>query len=306
MNVSVIICTWNNAPRLATTLEAFQKCNVAGGIRWELIVVNNNCSDETDETIEAFAHALPIVHVREPRQGLSHARNAGLQAASGQLALFTDDDVKPVSKWIDAYWECFLSKPAGHYFGGPVESEFESAPPDPELIPLAPHSVKGLDLGTEARPLLTHEFFIGPNWACPTQAARTAGGFDPAKGLNPARSKVRVGEETDLMSRLKRLGLSGWYVPKAKIIHTVPAAKCTLAHIAERAEAYGEYAAAQYAERETAACSRSRPPMWMYRMALEYWVKWLSEKALGRKGYVNYIAWREMLGRIRAFRAMSL
>ena len=84
--VSVVLCTWNNAKRLAITLDAISKC--AFDMKWELVVVNNNCSDETDQVVEACREKLPIVYVHETRQGLSRARNAGLSAASGELVVF--------------------------------------------------------------------------------------------------------------------------------------------------------------------------------------------------------------------------
>jgi glycosyltransferase involved in cell wall biosynthesis len=65
-------------------------------------VVKNNSADNTTGVVEAFA-ATARVRVRyrvEARQGLSHARNAGLALAEGHIVAFTDDDVGPAPDWV--------------------------------------------------------------------------------------------------------------------------------------------------------------------------------------------------------------
>ena len=230
-NVSVMICTWNNSQRLAVTLGALSRCVIPDGLTWELIVVNNNCTDDTDWTVARFTSMLPIVYVHEPRQGLSNARNAGLGGAHGRLIIFTDDDVKPCPGWLAAYWAAYQAMPRGCYFGGPVESEFESGRPDEELLQIAMPSVKGMDWGPGPRRLIKGEDFAGANWACPTEAVAAAGGFDTSLGLDPSLSYMRGGEETDIMRRLRSAGVVPWYLPEARLSHFVPASKATVEHI---------------------------------------------------------------------------
>lgn len=85
MKISVIICTWNNAKRLAITLQSFTTCSIPDDVTWEVVLVNNNCTDETDQVVGQFKGKLPLVYVREPQQSLSRARNAGLAVATGRL-----------------------------------------------------------------------------------------------------------------------------------------------------------------------------------------------------------------------------
>ncbi|MCC6444207.1 MAG: glycosyltransferase family 2 protein [Armatimonadetes bacterium] len=234
MDISVILSTWNNSNRLRITLEAISQCKVPEGILWELVLVNNNCTDETDEVARNFADKLPILYIKEPRQGLSRAKNAGIKAARGKLIIFTDDDVKPCRDWIAIYWSAYQANPEGYFWGGPIESEFGNGNIDEELVRLAPPSVKGLSFGSDMKILSPDEYLVAANWACPAEAIRTAGGFDISTGLNPASGKVIVGEETDLMSRLMQMGLVENYLPEAGIKHFVPEDKCSLGHILSR------------------------------------------------------------------------
>lgn len=298
MDISVIMCTWNNARRLAVTLGAMAGCEVPDTVKWELVLVNNNCTDDTDKVVAEHAEALPINYVKEPRQGLSKARNAGLQAASGKLIIFTDDDIKPCREWLTLYWGAFQEKPKVFFFGGPVESEFEGGKPDEELLNIAPGSVRGWSSGDEPKDLDSNDFFLSANWACPRDRLEIVGGFNVNKGINASSTKIRVGEETDVMRRLRKLGMKGWYIPKATVIHMVPEHKCNIKHIGDRNEAYGIEIAKERYKSPIESSAMRRVPYWMYKRAFGAWARWIGRKLLRRKGYREYLKWRLMKGTI--------
>jgi glycosyltransferase involved in cell wall biosynthesis len=303
-DVSVMICTWNNSRRLAAALTALSQCIVPGELTWELIIVNNNCTDDTDRVVARFVNTLPIVYLRESRQGLSNARNAGLSAARGRLILFTDDDVRPHPRWIAAYWTAYQATPQGHYFGGPVDSEFEGGKPDEELLRVAFPSIKGLDWGSRARQLTKSEGFAGANWACPAHAFSAGHKFDTSLGLDSSSPQMRLGEETDLMMRLRIDGMLPWYLPDARLSHFVPASKCTLEHIAARYEAFGRYSAHASFARPRRPRTIWGWPRWLSGQAMKLCLKWLWARARGHKAYGEYMQWRHMLGMLKATREL--
>jgi glycosyltransferase involved in cell wall biosynthesis len=266
------------------------------------VVVNNNCSDNTDDVVKEFYQRLPIRYVHERIQGLSQARNAGLKAASGKLIVFTDDDVKPDTEWIASYWNAFQKRHAGYYFGGPVQSEFEGNKPDNELLAYAPPSVKGLDFGTKERKLEIGEKFVSANWACPLYGLNTAGGFDTRFGLDPTLGKARIGEETDLMKRLQKAGYSPWYLPDALIVHFVGRQKSTFKHIASRYQAQGFFIGQQNAQ-----SIKKRPrfygiPKWLYKQAMILLYDLAVEKIKGKKGYAKYMRFKYKIGEMQGMR----
>ena len=75
MDVSVIIPTFNNAAMLATTLSAFERVHFPKDT--ELVVVDNNSTDDTAETINTFVDKLPVRFAFEPRQGICAAKIEG-------------------------------------------------------------------------------------------------------------------------------------------------------------------------------------------------------------------------------------
>src|SRR3970040_380046 len=87
MDVSVVIGTYNRAIPLGRTLTALRGQRTAPGLTWELVVVDNNSSDETRAVVSAASAAFPVPmrYVFESRQGISHARNAGIHNAKGGI-----------------------------------------------------------------------------------------------------------------------------------------------------------------------------------------------------------------------------
>ena len=79
MLITVAVCTFNRAASLRRTLESLAAMNVPGDLVWEVVVVNNNCTDRTDEIIETFGQRLPLRRMVEElrHDGKLHVRGAG-------------------------------------------------------------------------------------------------------------------------------------------------------------------------------------------------------------------------------------
>ena len=122
LKLTAAICTWNRCESLRQTLEGFTHLNVPADTEWELLVVNNNCTDRTDDVLRSFEHRLPIRRAFEPTPGQSNARNRIVAEATGDYILWTDDDVTVSPDWLVAYAEAFRARPEGGLFGGPIRA----------------------------------------------------------------------------------------------------------------------------------------------------------------------------------------
>lgn len=237
--LTVAICTWNRAALLRQTLERMTALVVpAGG--WELVVVNNNCTDDTDAVLADYAARLPIVRVAEPVPGLSNARNAAVRTARGRHLVWTDDDVLVSAGWLAAYAEAFAGWPDAVVFGGPVAPWFPGPPPawlTAEWRRLAP-AYACIDHGPEPFALDDRRVPFGANMAFRLDALR-AHPFDPALGVRPDRRMG--GEETAVVRALLAAGEAGRWVPAARVEHWIPPERQTLAWLRRWYEAYGEY-----------------------------------------------------------------
>src|SRR5437660_1895674 len=100
--ISVIVPIRNGERHVAEQLAALRRQTYGG--TWELIVVDNGCSDRSMEIVEHCRDQLPglvIVDARR-RRGLGRARNAGASAARGELLAFCDADDAVAPTWLEA------------------------------------------------------------------------------------------------------------------------------------------------------------------------------------------------------------
>ena len=122
--LSIIVCTFNRSAQLMGLLDSIWRSPPPD--KFEVIVVDNNCSDDTASL--ASSHALSPRLMREPRQGLSHARNCGVKSATHQNLLFLDDDAVVPQGYFERL-TAILEREKPDLFGGPVAPLFEQVPP---------------------------------------------------------------------------------------------------------------------------------------------------------------------------------
>ncbi|GCE14957.1 glycosyl transferase [Tengunoibacter tsumagoiensis] len=101
--VSVIIPTYNQASRLAMTLQSLCHQQVGADDLFEVIVIDDGSEDETPTVLRDFANLLPLKSCFQQRAGRAAARNAGIAMSSYPLILFTDADRPLENTWIRAH-----------------------------------------------------------------------------------------------------------------------------------------------------------------------------------------------------------
>ena len=130
IKISVIICTYNRAESLKRALNSIIEMSVPEDLSWELIIVDNNSSDNTKEVVEKFKteSGLNVSYVFEKEQGLSNARNRGVKEAKGEIIAFIDDDVIVDRNWLINIHKAFeIYNPV--VIGGKVLIHIESPVP---------------------------------------------------------------------------------------------------------------------------------------------------------------------------------
>lgn len=229
--LSVAICTWNRSRLLRRTLEDMVQLEVPSGVTWELLVVNNNCTDDTAQVVSSFAGRLPIRALVEPQQGLSHARNAAVAACRGTYLLWTDDDVRIDRRWLVSYLEAFAAHPDGAFFGGPIQPDFEQPPPEwlRRVWPRVATAYGERALGDVAFRFDGKKLTpFGANYALRADVQRRHL-YRIDLGRRP-RSMLS-GEETAVVDALLAEGHEGWWVPGALVHHFVPARHLTTRYL---------------------------------------------------------------------------
>jgi len=119
MTVSIIICTRNRADSLKPTLESIGNSIVPPEWNAELLIVDNGSTDHTRDVVDAAQlNNLSLRYVKEPKTGQAYARDTGLKETSGQIILFTDDDVRIPLDWIEGMCRPILDGEADAVAGG--------------------------------------------------------------------------------------------------------------------------------------------------------------------------------------------
>lgn len=207
--VSVLICTRNRAASLESTLARFFAQNFDDTYAYELIVVDNGSTDETAEVIARYRSLHPeiVQPACERRVGLSHARNAALSRARGEILVFTDDDVLVAADWLNEICREFREHPEVGLLGGRVLRARE----DLQAVTLQTSETRQVfaypDGGT---------FVIGANMAMRREVFERVGWFDPRLG---AGRFFAGAEEADLLYRALKAGFTVLYAPNVLVYH---------------------------------------------------------------------------------------
>jgi glycosyltransferase involved in cell wall biosynthesis len=116
---TIIICTRNRADRLRRTLAAIAALPVPADLEAEIVVADNGSTDDTQAVVRTFGGGrIPVRHVFEPKPGQCQARNTGIAQSTGEVIVFTDDDVIPPAGWLEAMVLPIVSGDADAVAGG--------------------------------------------------------------------------------------------------------------------------------------------------------------------------------------------
>jgi len=194
--ISVIVCSYNGSATIKDTFDGLLKLDYPN---FEVIVINDGSTDATAR----IASEYPFRLINTENRGLSSARNTGIDAATGQIIAFIDDDAFPDLDWLRFL---ALAFDEGNYVGvgGPNlpvpedgwKSEAVASAPGPNPVLLTDRIA---------------EHIPGCNMAFKREALKQIGGFDPTFRT--------AGDDVDLCWRLRENGGIIGYSPSAVVWH---------------------------------------------------------------------------------------
>lgn len=133
VDFTVAIRTCNGEKYLPLILDKLREQVNTEDINWEIVVVDNNSTDDTAKTIQKYQlnwpESYPLQYYFEPRQGASYARQRAIQEAKGSLIGFLDDDNLPSPNWVAAAYAFGRSYPQAGAYSGLVHAIYEVEPP---------------------------------------------------------------------------------------------------------------------------------------------------------------------------------
>jgi glucosyl-dolichyl phosphate glucuronosyltransferase len=220
MFLSVIVCTYNRHQTLRKTLDSIAASRVPSSVGWEILVVDNNSTDCTREVVADYCRLYPLRfrYLRESRQGLSIARNAGVRESRGDILAFTDDDVTVDPGWL---WSLTAALDTGEWAGAGGRIIPVWGQPLPRWLSPSMPDMSGpfvaFDLGLLPIPLTQSPF--GANMAFRRDVFNKYGGF--RIDLGRCGDSLRTGEDVEFGGRLLKAGERLRYEPSAVVHHPV-------------------------------------------------------------------------------------
>jgi glucosyl-dolichyl phosphate glucuronosyltransferase len=241
--VSIIIPTYNRAKLLPLTLDSFLNQDYPRD-RYEIIVANNNSTDDTSQVLEGYTRRSLIKAFTEKRQGVHYARNSAAKIASGDILYFTDDDMLADPQLLSELVRVFELDPLIASATGKIIGKFDVEPPEWVRKHLINYYLSLTDPQTPDTVIISRDDLV---FSC-HQAIKRAPFFQ-CGGFNPENTAgVWIGDgETGLGIKLKQAGYKFAYTPTSIIHHMIPPTRTTTSYLVKRignqgnCDSYTEY-----------------------------------------------------------------
>jgi len=230
LRITVAVITYNRSRFLRETLTGLVRQQYPAD-KWELLVIDNNSSDDTRDVVASFMASSPSPrHVLEMRQGLDHGRNRAIDEAKGDILVLVDDDILMEPTWLEQMAAPFFSDRAHSI--GVVGGEVIPIFPD-GIPPWLEGSHWPLGFRTDPGPLPLDQAPMGANFAFPKWVFTRFGKFDTR--LDRKGGKLFGGGDSEMIRRVRAVGLDAWFVPGAKVLHQIPASRLTVGYATRHA-----------------------------------------------------------------------
>ncbi len=234
-SLSVVIPTKDRAAALARTLAALEAQRV-GDAQVEAIVVDNGSSDGTVEQMRGRSGdgAVPIVFIEHSDGGPAAARNAGAEAARGEVLLFLGDDTEPDGNdLLSTHLNLHRARPQDDYgvLGRITWTPRSAVTPFMRWLENGGPQFHYCEI--TAGPVDAANYFYSSHASIKRSLFERLGGFDE-------RFPTAAVEDTELGARLADAGLELDYRPELLVLHDHPT---TPAQSLRRSVAVGHSAA---------------------------------------------------------------
>ncbi|BAT55244.1 putative glycosyl transferase [Nostoc sp. NIES-3756] len=228
LDFTVVIPTYNGAKRLPELLDRLRNQVNTEKISWEIIVVDNNSTDNTAQVVQQYQEnwqfPYPLKYQFEPNQGAAYARKKGVEVALGELIGFLDDDNYPILTWIAAAYAFAQKYPQAGAYGSQIHPDWEVEPPDnfQRISPFLAITERG------NKPL----FYDPRKKLLPPSAGlvirREAWSESvPEQPILTGRvtGNMLTGEDLEMLCYIQKSGWEVWYNPEMEIYHKIPGSR---------------------------------------------------------------------------------
>ena len=216
LRISLVICTYNRDRYLPEALESVKKQSFDYDL-FELIIVDNSSTDNTENISKTFISQNPLLRARycfEEKKGLSFARNRGIMEAEASIISFVDDDVILSPSFLNEIVNFFDKFQDAVGAGGKVIPKYENDA-EPEWMSKYLNGFVGkVDHGSRIIQYSNEmKYPAGCNMTYRKDILSEAGGFNNKLTFRS--------DDKDIFYRVKELSDKIYYVPNAWLYHNI-------------------------------------------------------------------------------------
>ncbi|MDY6785831.1 MAG: hormogonium polysaccharide biosynthesis glycosyltransferase HpsE [Cyanobacteriota bacterium] len=224
VDFSVAIPTYNGAKRLPDVLDSLRSQTHLEQLSWEIIVVDNQSSDNTAAIVEAYQSGWPsespLHYIFEGERGAAFARQRAIETAKGSYVGFLDDDNIPEPDWVRASYDFAQNHPQVGAFGSAISGEFLAPPPE-ELTSLHPY-LGLINRGRKAHRYKPQNRVLPPTAGLVVRREAWLKAVPPRLFLNHTDKDAGLScEDLEAVLYIQKAGWEIWYNPASKIRHKI-------------------------------------------------------------------------------------
>lgn len=233
--ISVIVCCYNSAERIGTTLNFLKKQRVEH-LSWEVILVDNNCTDETvNEAISVWGnYPVKLLVIKEEKAGLIHARNTGVMSAKYDFLIFCDDDNWLEENYLKFVNQLFNTNPHVGAIGGKSTMVTESEGTIPNWFKTEENAYAVGKQAFESGDVTSRLYLWGAGLAIRKNLAEQC--FDtefPFLLMGRNGKQITAGDDFEICSRIILIGYSLLYDERLQYEHYIPSVRLTEIYLAQ-------------------------------------------------------------------------
>lgn len=239
---TIAIPTYNGAKRLPPLLERLRSQLQPESATWEIVVVDNNSTDETAQVVQTYqaqwSASFPLRYCFEPKQGLSFARQRAIQEAKGIWVGFLDDDNLPAQDWVVQAIVFGRANPQVGAFGGQIHGDFAVQPPAnfsriQSLLAIRERGEKPNRYQPELLSLPPGAALVVRRQAwCDCVPQHTA-------LVGRVNGSMLAGEDYEVLLYLYKAGWEIWYCPTLHTYHQIPSHRLEKSYLLSLARGAG-------------------------------------------------------------------
>jgi glycosyltransferase involved in cell wall biosynthesis len=225
IDITIAICTYNGEKRLPDVLERLRTQVHIQNLRWEVIVVDNNSTDNTSKIVQEYqanwSATNPLIYCFEAQQGAAFARKRAIRESRAELIGFLDDDNLPAPDWVAAAFAFAQQHPQAGAYGSQIHADFEVKPPE-NFHRIAPF-LAITERGSEPLQYESRKKLLPPSAGLVVRKQAWVESVPNSCVLTGrVTGSMLTSEDLEVLSYIQKAGWEIWYVPTMLVHHKIP------------------------------------------------------------------------------------